>query len=122
MSSLPLFRVSNQPPFQDRATDPFPDTDLRGIWSALMVRLLAIPEYVALFEKAYPDTHLKKMSFAHAATAIAAFEAAAYTYADSPWDRYVDGDSSALSTPQKRGAILFFGEAKCVACHDKFRR
>ena len=33
---------------------PIDDADLPAIWAALMARVLAFPEYVALFQAAYP--------------------------------------------------------------------
>ncbi len=36
---------------------------------------------------------------------------------DSPYDRYLAGDRSALSEQQQRGLKLFRGKANCVACH-----
>jgi cytochrome c peroxidase len=94
------------------------DSDIQGIWSALMDRLLAIPEYERLFNAAYPRPPSGNFTFAEAATAIAAFEADAYTLLDSPWDQYVAGDKSALTNQQERGAVLFFGRAKCAFCHN----
>ena len=96
----------------------FDDTDLEGIWQALMVRLLDIPEYVALFDTAYPDVPTTALGFEHAANAIGAFEAKAFTLLDSPWDRYLAGDYSALSPQAKRGALLFYGKAGCATCHQ----
>ena len=93
------------------------DDDLRGIWTQLMQRLLAIPEYQDLFAAAYPEIPQDDLTFADAANAIAAFEIEAFTFLDSPWDQYLAGDDRALSNKQKRGAILFFGQAKCVECH-----
>jgi cytochrome c peroxidase len=37
---------------------------------------------------------------------------------DSPFDRYVAGDTSALGPAAKRGLKLFVGKAACVECHD----
>lgn len=91
--------------------------DFAGIWSALMQRLLAFPEYVALFNAAYPDVPTAALGFQHAANAIAAFEIQAWTYLGSPWDHYVAGDDSAMSEQAKRGAMLFFGAAGCSECH-----
>ena len=39
------------------------------------------------------------------------------TYADAPLDRFARGASGAMTPEQKRGALLFFGRAQCVACH-----
>ncbi|MGB5051013.1 MAG: ScyD/ScyE family protein, partial [Caldilineaceae bacterium] len=55
------------------------------------------------------------------AAAIAAFERR-LIYTDAPWDRYLDGDTTALTPQQKQGALLFFGAAKegvnCAQCHS----
>jgi cytochrome c peroxidase len=96
----------------------YDDGDLQGIWDALMDRLLAIPEYRLLFAAAYPDIAEDQLGFEDVANAIAAFEATAFTFPDSPFDRYLAGDRQALSTRQKRGAALFFGEARCWKCHS----
>jgi manganese oxidase len=36
---------------------------------------------------------------------------------DSPFDRFVDGEKSALTTEQQAGMAIFFGKAKCANCH-----
>lgn len=96
----------------------FADDDLPAIWDALMARLLSYPEYVTLFQEAYPDMPLDELGFEHAANAIAAFEIDAYTFTQSPWLQYLAGDKSALSEDAKLGAILFYGEAGCANCHS----
>ena len=48
--------------------------------------------------------------------AIAEFEFS-LTFADAPIDRYARGHRNALTDDQKRGALLFFGAARCVQCH-----
>lgn len=50
------------------------------------------------------------------AEAIAAYEATRLS-GNSPWDRYENGDHSALSPAAKLGAELFFGKAECSQCH-----
>ena len=37
---------------------------------------------------------------------------------DSPFQRYVEGDHSALTSAQKRGLRLFIGKAACSDCHN----
>jgi cytochrome c peroxidase len=96
----------------------FEESDLPAVWDALMVRLMAIPEYQALFAKAYPDIAADELGFQHAANAIAAFEIAAFSFKDSPWDRYVAGEHDAMSAEQKAGALLFYGKAGCASCHS----
>src|SRR4029450_1899845 len=52
------------------------------------------------------------------ANAIAAFEVQAFTYSNSPFDKFLAGDNRAMSTEEKRGALLFFGKARCSSCHS----
>jgi cytochrome c peroxidase len=94
------------------------DDDLPAIWQAIMSRLLSNPKYVQLFSAAYPDVPTNELGFQHAANAIAAFEIASFTFADSPWDRYLAGDHGVLSDNAKQGALLFYGEAGCSQCHS----
>ena len=94
------------------------DDDLTAIWSALTNRLLAIPEYKDLFRNAFPETAEEELGFQHAANAIAAYEIDAFSFDDSPWDRYLAGDLDALSGEAKAGALLFYGEAGCGECHS----
>ncbi|MGB0600004.1 MAG: cytochrome-c peroxidase [Rubripirellula sp.] len=94
------------------------DTNFTGIWSALMDRLMGIEEYRKLFSEAFPSVPTSSLGFQHAAIAIAAFEAEAFGIADSPFDRYLAGDRTALDDDEKRGAILFYGRANCSSCHS----
>jgi len=94
------------------------DQDFTGIWKAIMNRLRAIPEYVALFNQAYPSVPTAQLGFQHAANAIAAFEIGVWSLAGSPWDQYLAGDRTALSDDAKRGALLFYGKAGCAECHS----
>lgn len=96
----------------------FADTAATAIWQAVVNRLLAIPEYVTLFNAAFPTVGTANLRFVHAAEAIAAFQMAALTKTNSPFDRYLNRDDAALSLEAKRGALLFFGEARCSTCHN----
>ncbi|MFO0892854.1 MAG: cytochrome c peroxidase [Isosphaeraceae bacterium] len=96
----------------------FDDADFTGIWAALMDRLWAIPEYRDLFRAAFPGIGDASFGFQHAAVAIAAYEQDAFTFRDSPFDRYLAGEDGAMNLSQKRGALLFYGKANCVSCHS----
>jgi cytochrome c peroxidase len=48
--------------------------------------------------------------------AIAEFEFT-LVFADAPIDRFARGLRNAMTDSQKRGALLFFGAARCVECH-----
>jgi cytochrome c peroxidase len=94
------------------------DDDLSAMWEALTSRLLAYPEYVGLFNAAYPNLSLEEIGFQHSANAIAAFEIDAFSLNNSPWDRYLEGDNDAMSEGMKEGALLFYDQGGCVACHS----
>ena len=49
--------------------------------------------------------------------AIAEFEFT-LVFADAPIDQFARGNTAAMTTSQKRGALLFFGDAGCVTCHS----
>ena len=36
---------------------------------------------------------------------------------NAPIDRFARGENTAMSSAQKRGALVFFGKANCVQCH-----
>jgi len=80
---------------------------------------------VTLFNAAFPGTPTNQLGFQHAATAQAAFQMAAVTKTDSPFDRYLARDDAALSAEAKRGALLFFARqtsqgdrTSCASCHN----
>ena len=73
--------------------------------------------YIEKFSAIYPKAAGGNISFAQIGAAIAEFEFT-LTFADAPLDRFARGDREALTSTQKRGAMLFFGKANCVACHS----
>jgi cytochrome c peroxidase len=119
-SALAMFPVTNRAEMRSGSGNELAliaDDDFQGIWSALMRRLGAIPEYRGLFEAAYPGTPFADMSFAHASNAIAGFFVKEYAAADSPWDRFLAGNDAALSMRQLEGAQTFL-TLKCSICHS----
>lgn len=78
-------------------------------------RLVQIPEYVRLFKKAFG---VNRPTFPLALRAIATFERAEVNSTDSPFDRYMRGETSALSQAAIRGWRLFEGAARCIKCHN----
>ena len=80
-------------------------------------RLNGSGEYRHRFARVFP--HVKAgapITFDDVARAIAEFEFT-LVFADAPIDHYARGVRNALTPSQKRGAVLFFGRAGCVACH-----
>ena len=91
----------------------------QGLWDQIATRLSSIPEYVELFETAFPQqvNSADDISYVLAANAIAAFEADVFRADDSPFDRFLR-DSGKLSARATRGMELFYGKANCSNCHS----
>ncbi|MEO5871209.1 MAG: cytochrome c peroxidase [Gemmatimonadaceae bacterium] len=121
ISAIGMFPVTNRAEMRGGSGNnelaDIDDADLPGIWSGLMARLGAIPEYRRLFEKAYPGTKFSDMSFAHASNAIGGFVINAYSLANSPWDQFLAGNDYALTSRQLEGAKTFL-TLKCSLCHN----
>jgi cytochrome c peroxidase len=72
--------------------------------------------YLAKFAAIYPEAAHGKVTFAMIGAALAEFQMS-NTFADAPLDRFARGERTAMTDQQKRGALLFFGKAQCIACH-----
>ncbi len=76
--------------------------------------LNSMPEYVALFKKAFPGDK-DPVSFDNMAKALEVFEATLIT-PDARFDTFLKGDAKALSDVEKEGLQLFMAN-ECVSCH-----
>ncbi len=110
-----LFPITSQHEMAGVAFGDFPPMVIRLL---LLERLRGNEEYAARFASVFDTPHI---TLRHLGEAIAAFESQ-LIFTASSWDDYVAGDSQALTTPQKRGALLFYGalkrEVNCAACHS----
>lgn len=77
-------------------------------------QLAAIPGYVVAFKAAFPSES-QPVTLANAQKAIAVFEAT-LTTPNAPFDKYLNGDASALTSTQKEGLQLFINKG-CATCH-----
>jgi cytochrome c peroxidase len=77
-------------------------------------RLAFIPEYVKRFNDVFGDEWPKVNN---TWKAIAAYERT-LIHINTPFDKYMRGDKSALSKQQVRGLKLFEGKANCIECHN----
>lgn len=87
--------------------------------AAVEQKLRGIDEYPALFESAFADelgTDEEAITAKRIAQAIASYERTLIT-SNSPYDRFVRGDRSALSESQQRGMSLF-RSLGCAVCHS----
>jgi len=78
----------------------------------IVERLKRNPQYVRLSEIAYDHEFDHRTVF----NSIASFERT-IVGSDSPYDRFLRGDSNALTESQKRGKKLFFETLYCGECH-----
>ncbi len=101
---------------QDADGDGFRNEEIR---TAVLARYNKVAEYrerfgaVFNYGVALPEGGI---DFAMVGKALAEFQTS-LTFANAPIDRFARGERSALTTQQKRGALLFFGKARCVQCH-----
>lgn len=74
--------------------------------------------YTPFFDAAFPDIpENERYTRQTAAFAIAAYFRTILTN-EAPFQHWLKGDPTAMTEQQKRGAILFFGKAGCVSCHN----
>ena len=108
--------------FDDGVGETVPAPDASGfrnepIRQVLLTRLNASPAYRALFADVFPEVRAgHPIDFSMFGRAIAEFEFT-LVFADAPIDRFARGDLTAMTLPEKKGALLFFGSAGCVQCH-----
>jgi cytochrome c peroxidase len=100
---------------EDQVLGPFLSPDEQNLpLEQLEQRVRSIPGYQPLFEQAYPT---ERITVATIAKAIASFERTVVS-ADSPLDRWQQGDEKAMDESAKRGFALFTGKARCSLCHQ----
>jgi cytochrome c peroxidase len=76
-------------------------------------RLASSPDYTRRFQQVFGGP----VTADAISKAIAAFERTLVS-GNSPFDRYMAGDHSALSESARRGMFLFSGKARCTVCHN----
>jgi cytochrome c peroxidase len=93
---------------------PGDNFDIRG---EVLRRLNSSESYRKLFGKVFREVSRgSPITFEMFGMAIAEFEFT-LTFANAPIDRFARGERGAMTDAQKRGALLFFGRARCVECH-----
>lgn len=85
-------------------------------------RFRAVPRYQELFAGAFPDEP-EPITMSNLLKALAAFERTLIS-GNSPYDKYIDGDESALSDAAKRGMVFVTTNEdhrfECNHCHGGF--
>ncbi len=111
----------------DEATDlnhlGYQGLETQNIEGLKIHRLLMTPEladdmgYTSYFDKAFPEFEgEERYSNITTSLAISAY-LRTLTTSEAPFQKWLRGNTSAMSTQEKRGALLFFGDANCISCH-----
>jgi len=83
--------------------------------NTLVDRLKAHPEYPTLFQRAFGEGGVSQSGILYA---LAAYQRTLIS-ANSAYDRYLQGESNALTPQELRGMVIFNGEkAECFHCHN----
>ncbi len=80
----------------------------------VVLRIKNIPEYVQLFEEAFQGTDA--VTIQNMERAIASYERSIIAN-QSPYDKYIRGDKSAMTKEQIQGMIAFVSNG-CIKCHS----
>jgi cytochrome c peroxidase len=113
----PIFEI-----FDNGKGLPVPPPDASGFrnhpirMTALEI-LNATPGYRLAFGKIFHEVKRgAPIDFDMFGRAIAEFEFT-LTFATAPIDKFARGQHNAMTDAEKRGALVFFGEGKCITCH-----
>ena len=90
--------------------------EFRTTFLELIEKLSTSEEYVAMFEKAFPQLEknpIKKYSISAALSAYVA----SLSRLNSPFDRYARGELDEIDPDVIKGFNLFYGKAACGTCH-----
>jgi cytochrome c peroxidase len=83
----------------------------------IVARLGGNGAYVAKFKQAMPGAPI---NLDNVVIALAAFQRTIEP-GEAPFDRWIAGDESAISTAAKRGFVVFNEQGNCFACHRGWR-
>jgi len=73
--------------------------------------------YTELFDESFPEYGEQfRYSTFTASLAISAYLRSIISY-EAPFQHWLKGNDGAMTNEEKKGALLFFGKAKCVNCH-----
>lgn len=116
MFSERLFWDGRAGSLEEQAKQPLTNSFEMGMgnYNAVVARVKGLAEYRKRFGKVFGR---EGISIDTIAKAIAAYERTQLS-ANSPFDRFISGDTKAISKAQRRGWELFKGKAKCIECHS----
>ena len=112
--TAPLFWDGRAPDLETQAAGPITaDMEMDGKFPEIVARLRAIPEYRTWFDRLFPKDGVSQ---ANVLSAIATYERTVVS-GWAPFDRWVEGEATAISASAQNGFVLFNGKAACAGCH-----
>lgn len=114
MFSANLFWDGRTHSLEEQAKHPLINASEMGMqdYDAVVARVANDPDYVQRFRRVFKS----QVTIDAIVKAIAAFERMQLS-GNSPFDRFIAGNTKAISAAQKRGWALFRGKAECIECH-----
>lgn len=110
-----LFWDGRAPTLEAQAKGPIEEpVEMDLPMATAVARLKAVQGYVAAFSKAFPNEGLTEDTILKA---LGTYQRTIVT-GDTPFDRWVRGDTKAMTAEAKRGFALFTGKANCAVCHS----
>lgn len=88
------------------------DNEMGSTWPEILAKLEHSSNYAVAFQKIYPDGLQRK----NVKNALAEFERSLIT-PNSPFDRYLRGDATAITAEEKEGYTKFKSYG-CITCHQ----
>ncbi|MEL7446546.1 MAG: cytochrome c peroxidase [Pseudomonadota bacterium] len=111
----PYFWDGRAATLEEQAAGPITAAvEMNAKLSDVVERLRGIAVYREGFERAFPGIGMTEETLLRA---IATYERTVVA-GWAPFDRWVEGDESAISDAAKRGFALFAGKARCADCHS----
>jgi cytochrome c peroxidase len=111
----PNFWDGRAPSLEAQAAGPIgAPAEMNGNLDDIVGEMKNIADYEKWFGQVFPNQGITKDNML---IAIATYERTVVSNW-SPFDRWVDGDETAVSDSAKRGFGLFTGSASCSACHS----
>ena len=114
----PLMWDGRKDTLEDQATGPIEAAgEMNQPMASLAAELSAIPAYRRMFREAFGSETISGPAIAQA---LATFERTIVSNR-APFDRWIDGDDTAIDEQARQGFVLFNGKANCAACHSGWR-
>lgn len=111
----PLFWDGRAETLEEQAAGPITHPDeMGGEFETIIKRLSKSPEYKKFFQYLFPQSGITRENILKA---IATYERTIIA-GWAPFDKWIEGNETAISNSAKRGFVIFNGAGKCATCHS----